>query len=67
MVVSNPNNSLQGDSGGPLIHVLNGSRYVLVGISSFISSNGCESTNPSGYIRAYPYVDWIRNTTSIWD
>jgi secreted trypsin-like serine protease len=54
-----------GDSGGPLIHVLNGSRYVLVGISSFISSNGCESTNPSGYTRAYPYVDWIRNTTSI--
>ncbi|KAJ3656365.1 hypothetical protein Zmor_015448 [Zophobas morio] len=54
----------RGDLGSPLIQY--GSRGVtyLVGVSSFISSNGCESTDPSGFTRISPYRDWIRNITS---
>ncbi|KAJ3656343.1 hypothetical protein Zmor_015427 [Zophobas morio] len=54
-----------GDSGGPLVHLLNGSRMVVVAVSSFVSGNGCESPDPSGYTRTFPYVDWIRNTTDL--
>jgi secreted trypsin-like serine protease len=36
-----------------------------VGIASFISSNGCESTDPSGYTKIFPYVDWILNVTGM--
>ncbi|XP_068904406.1 brachyurin-like [Tenebrio molitor] len=54
----------KGDLGSPLI--LYGSRgYTYhVGISSFISTNGCESTDPSGFTRTAPYREWIRNITS---
>ncbi|XP_063913983.1 brachyurin-like [Zophobas morio] len=53
-----------GDTGGPLVDIY--SRYfsVHVGVSSFVSGNGCESTDPSGYTRTYPYVAWIQNITS---
>ncbi|KYB27515.1 Transmembrane protease serine 9-like Protein [Tribolium castaneum] len=46
-----------GDSGGPIIHVVSRGQMVLVGVSSFVSGNGCESTDPSGYTRVYPYLD----------
>lgn len=35
--------------------------YWLVGVASFVSGNGCESTDPSGYTRVFPYQDWIRS------
>ncbi|RZC37325.1 brachyurin-like, partial [Asbolus verrucosus] len=54
-----------GDSGAPLIQSLTDGRMVPVGISSFVSGNGCESVDPSGYTRIYPYLDWIRNVTNI--
>jgi secreted trypsin-like serine protease len=55
----------KGDSGGPLVQDL-GKGYVMqVGIASFISSNGCESTDPSGYTKIFPYVDWIFNVTGM--
>jgi secreted trypsin-like serine protease len=51
-----------GDNGSPLV-MSSGKYYTLVGVASFISANGCESTNPSGYTRTFPYFDWIRNNT----
>jgi secreted trypsin-like serine protease len=55
-----------GDSGSPLVVRLIGGQFLQhVGVSTFFSGNGCESTDPSGYTRTYPYVDWIKNVTSI--
>lgn len=36
-----------------------------VGVASFISQNGCETPEPSGYTRTFPYVDWIKSVTGI--
>nr|XP_015835202.1 PREDICTED: serine protease H115 isoform X1 [Tribolium castaneum] len=54
-----------GDSGGPLIQYVYGQSATHVGVSSFFSGNGCESTDPSGFTRTFPYVEWIRNVTQI--
>ncbi|XP_063913522.1 brachyurin-like [Zophobas morio] len=51
-----------GDNGGPLV-ITNGKYFSLIGVASFISANGCESTDPSGYTRIRPYADWIHNIT----
>ncbi|XP_063914152.1 brachyurin-like isoform X2 [Zophobas morio] len=51
----------RGDSGTPLVRFSNGPRTTHVAIASFISTNGCETPEPSGYTRTYEYVDWIRN------
>ncbi|RZC38660.1 serine protease 53, partial [Asbolus verrucosus] len=51
-----------GDSGAPLIeHIYFPQSVKHAGIASFVSGNGCESTDPSGYTRTYPYLDWIAN------
>ncbi|XP_063913753.1 brachyurin-like [Zophobas morio] len=52
-----------GDTGGPLIQYVSRGQVMLVAISSFISQNGCESTDPSGYTRTFDYTAWIRNNT----
>ncbi|XP_044267572.1 brachyurin-like [Tribolium madens] len=52
-----------GDSGSPLIYYLNGRHPIVVGVFSFISSRGCESLDPSGYMRVFPYLNWIYNIT----
>jgi secreted trypsin-like serine protease len=55
-----------GDSGGPLLHHDTGSGIMRhVGIASFISGNGCESLDPSGFTRTYSYKPWITNVTVI--
>ncbi|KAJ3656434.1 hypothetical protein Zmor_015514 [Zophobas morio] len=51
-----------GDNGSPLV-ASNGKYYALVGVASFVSANGCESTDPSGYTRTFPYLEWIQNNT----
>jgi secreted trypsin-like serine protease len=51
-----------GDNGSPLVMYV-GKSLALVGVASFISANGCESTNPSGYTRTAPYFEWINNVT----
>jgi hypothetical protein len=56
---------LQGDGGTPLVRVRNGPTYTHMGVASFISQNGCESTDPSGYTRTLDYVEWIRNVTGL--
>ncbi|RZB40522.1 brachyurin-like, partial [Asbolus verrucosus] len=55
-----------GDSGTPLVrYILNERHAEHVGISSFISENGCESTDPSGYTKTYGYLEWIKSVTNI--
>ncbi|KAH0808034.1 hypothetical protein GEV33_014756 [Tenebrio molitor] len=49
-----------GDMGGALIQTVGGTA-VHVGVASFRSHNGCETTDPSGYVRTIPYVEWIRS------
>ncbi|KAJ3656443.1 hypothetical protein Zmor_015520 [Zophobas morio] len=51
-----------GDNGGALA-VQNGRTYAIVGVGSFVSSDGCESTHPSGFTRTAPYYHWIVNIT----
>ncbi|KAJ3656027.1 hypothetical protein Zmor_015132 [Zophobas morio] len=54
-----------GDTGSPLIdHQTLWGTPTIVGISSFMSANGCENTDPSGYTRTYYYIDWIKNVTA---
>ena len=52
----------KGDNGSPLVQSY-GKYYALVGVASFVSANGCESVDPSGYTRTYPYLEWIQNNT----
>lgn len=48
----------QGDSGGPLAYTESNNTY-LVGVTSFISSRGCDSGAPSGYARVTSFLSWI--------
>ncbi|RZC37898.1 Trypsin domain containing protein, partial [Asbolus verrucosus] len=43
-----------GDTGSPLIDSYSKYAAIHVGVASFVSANGCESTDPSGYTRTYP-------------
>ncbi|KAJ3656444.1 hypothetical protein Zmor_015521 [Zophobas morio] len=52
-----------GDNGGPLVSRV-GKYHYLMGVASFISANGCESTDPSGYTRVLPYYNWLSNVTN---
>ncbi|KAJ8942809.1 hypothetical protein NQ318_022823 [Aromia moschata] len=49
-----------GDGGSPLTV-----KNKLVGITSFISSQGCEAGSPTGYTRVSFYRRWIRQTTGV--
>lgn len=49
---------LQGDSGGALV-INNGNSYTQIGVVSFVSSNGCASGYPSGYVRVTSYLSWL--------
>ncbi|CAH1369791.1 hypothetical protein MTP99_011199 [Tenebrio molitor] len=53
-----------GDMGSPLVQHVGRGFYLHVGVASFISGNGCESTDPSGYTRTFSYMDWIKNVTT---
>ena len=37
-------------------------KFVLVGISSFVSASGCFNTRPNVYARAPYYLSWIKST-----
>ncbi|XP_075160603.1 serine protease 3-like [Haematobia irritans] len=62
--VSTPSgkSTCQGDSGGPL--ALDGSD-LLIGVTSFVSSAGCASGAPAGFVRVTSYLDWIKTKTGI--
>ncbi|KAJ3656231.1 hypothetical protein Zmor_015324 [Zophobas morio] len=53
-----------GDSGSPLVQNVRLGLMKQVGIATFVSTNGCESTDPSGFTRLYPHIDWIKNITN---
>uniref|UniRef100_A0A2H1WCW9 SFRICE_033531 n=1 Tax=Spodoptera frugiperda TaxID=7108 RepID=A0A2H1WCW9_SPOFR len=48
-----------GDSGGPLVVTSNGQR-VLIGVTSFGSSRGCQIGLPSGFARVTSFLSWIQ-------
>jgi len=54
-----------GDSGGPLSFVETDGRYTAVGVTSFVSSLGCEYGLPDGFARVSSYADWIAETTGM--
>ena len=56
-------NNFQGGIGSPLLDAYSRYTAIHVGFASFVSSNGCESTDPSGYTRIYGYVNWITEVT----
>lgn len=56
---------VKGDSGAPLLQIMTDNRVTHLGISSFVSGNGCENPEPAGYTRTYSYVDWIKSVTDI--
>lgn len=55
----------QGDTGSPLITRMRTGVMEHIGIASFVSGNGCETTEPSGFTRTHPYVDWLTDITNI--
>ncbi|CAK1592791.1 unnamed protein product [Parnassius mnemosyne] len=48
-----------GDSGGPLT-INNGGQRVLIGITSFGSSRGCQAGLPAGFARVTSFASWIQ-------
>ncbi|XP_061055198.1 chymotrypsin-like elastase family member 1 [Eubalaena glacialis] len=54
----------QGDSGGPLHCLVNG-QYTVHGVTSFVSSLGCNvSRKPTVFTRVSAYISWIKNVTA---
>jgi len=49
-----------GDSGGPLNH-----EGTTIGVTSFVSSAGCESGNPDGFARVSGFLDWIQTNSGV--
>ncbi|XP_022218649.2 serine protease 1-like [Drosophila obscura] len=62
--IATPNkvSTCNGDSGGPLVQQ---SSNKLIGVTSFVSSAGCESGAPAGFTRTTSYLDWIKTNTGI--
>ncbi|XP_055850498.1 serine protease 3-like [Episyrphus balteatus] len=52
----------QGDSGGPLVTE---SSKTLIGVTSFVSDDGCTSGNPDGFTRVTKYRLWILEHTGV--
>lgn len=55
----------KGDTGGPLVLEDADGIAVLTGVTSFVSANGCHSTDPAGFTRLSPYLSWIKNETGV--
>ncbi|KAM6980817.1 elastase-1-like [Aplochiton taeniatus] len=56
------NSGCQGDSGGPL-NCQVGGRYVVHGVTSFVSSLGCNALRkPSVFTRVSNYIGWMNST-----
>lgn len=52
----------KGDSGGPLVTADKGK---LIGITSFVRSEGCDEGIPQGFTRVSSYLKWIKAETGI--
>ncbi|XP_063913786.1 brachyurin-like [Zophobas morio] len=57
--------SCYGDTGSGLFQSVGPGYMMHSGVASFISGNGCESTDPSGYVRTAAYRAWIKNITGV--
>ncbi|GBP64693.1 Lysostaphin [Eumeta japonica] len=55
----------QGDSGGPLTVIDEDGELSQVGVASFVSSSGCHTDVPAGFIRPGHYHDWITEITGL--
>ncbi|KAH8383312.1 hypothetical protein KR009_007973 [Drosophila setifemur] len=53
----------QGDSGGPLVSQ---EGNMLIGITSFGSSYGCQVGAPAGFTRVTNYLEWIKEETGVY-
>ncbi|XP_075977377.1 transmembrane protease serine 9-like [Anticarsia gemmatalis] len=53
-----------GDSGGPLAVLINNSR-VLVGVTSYGSSNGCQAGDPAAFARVTSFISWIHSQKQV--
>ncbi|XP_011210977.2 serine protease 1 [Bactrocera dorsalis] len=49
-----------GDSGGPLV-----ADGVLIGVTSFVHKNGCQSGAPAGFVRVTYFLDWIKENSGV--
>ncbi|XP_026871083.2 chymotrypsin like elastase family member 1, tandem duplicate 6 [Electrophorus electricus] len=55
----------QGDSGGPL-NCQVGGQYVVHGVTSFVSSLGCNTQRkPTVFTRVSAYISWIKNVSEL--
>ncbi|XP_004928982.1 serine protease 3 [Bombyx mori] len=55
----------QGDSGGPLTVIDEDGQITQVGVTSFVSSEGCHVDIPAGFIRPGHYLDWFKTVTGL--
>lgn len=53
-----------GDSGGPLV-TDDVKAPVLIGVTSFVASYGCEMKIPAAFTRVSSFLDWIERRTNI--
>ncbi|EDW39494.1 GL13080, partial [Drosophila persimilis] len=62
--IATPNkiSTCNGDSGGPLVQK---STNILIGVTSFVSSAGCESGAPAGFSRVTSFLDWIQSNSGV--
>ena len=60
----NGRSTCSGDSGGPYAIRENG-YYTQIGVTSFVSSAGCESGYPAGFVRVTSFLDWIETNTGL--
>ncbi|XP_042881601.1 proclotting enzyme-like [Penaeus japonicus] len=51
-----------GDSGGPVMTVER-SRFVLMGVVSFVATKNCDGEYPDGHTSVTHFLDWIQETT----
>ncbi|XP_059046585.1 brachyurin-like [Achroia grisella] len=49
----------QGDSGGPLTVTTTAGEDILIGVSSFVASYGCQLGHPSAFARVTSFINWI--------
>jgi len=55
-----------GDSGGTLnIRQDEENRWTQIGVTSFVSSAGCESAHPHGFTRVTYHLEWIETVTGV--
>jgi secreted trypsin-like serine protease len=57
-------NACNADGGNPMVVDVN-TNPVHVGVSIFMSGNGCDSGHPSGYTRTASFRNWIRDITDV--